>query len=272
MLNPIYAAERVLNELGINSPKDLERIELIAWARGALVREKHLDGAEARLTVLGKRAVITISTTIRDPRRKRFSIAHELGHLELHRRWSSLMPCLSEDIDNWGDLRRSGADLEQEANEFAAALLLPERFLAPLCRGQDPSLDHVAELAEAFNVSLTATALRYLDFCDEPIAVVFSQDGRVKWFRGNKHFEELGLFVEVRSRLDPSSHAALFFQGRTIPTGPKQVDASAWLAPGRYRPDARIQEHSVAMPNYNAVLTLLWIDDDIEDDEDFVWL
>lgn len=276
MSNPFRAAQRVLDELGINDPKDLALLDLIAWERGALVRQMPLplEGAEARLSVVGRRAIITVSTSIEDPRRSRFSTAHELGHLEMHHRTTPLTLCLSEDINDWGS-HPSGVNLEREANEFASALLLPERFFAHLCQEREPSLDYISQLAHTFNVSLTATALRYLQFSDEPLAVVFSQDSQIEWFRGSRDFQELredlGVFVDVRSRLDPSSHAAKFFQGESVPMGPKPVDACAWFLPGRYRSDATIQEESVAMPTYNAVLTLLWVDEDIEQESDFLW-
>lgn len=261
-----YAAEQVLDKLNITDRHDLQLLEYIAWERGALVRERHLDGAEARLTVVGNKAMITISTAVTDPRRKRFSIAHELGHLEMHRHKSHLSLCTIEDLNNW-KIRQGDSNLEQEANEFAAALLLPERFFAPLCKREAPSLDFISELGEIFNVSLTATALRYLDYCGEPCTVVFSQDQCVKWFRGNKQFATLELFIEVRERLDPSSLANSLFQNSTSRKSSKRVRASAWFAEGQYRQDATVQECSLAMPGYNAVLTLLWVDDDIEDDD-----
>jgi hypothetical protein len=180
--------------------------------------------------------------------------------------------CSSQDINDWGEWK-TDINLEREANEFAAALLLPERFFASLCKGEDPSLDLVSRLAEAFNVSLTATALRFLRFCDETCAVVFSQDGYIKWLQGSEEFErvheDVGLYIGVRSKLDPSSLAASFFQGRTARPSPKRVDASAWFEPDRYRSDATVVEQSWTMPQYNAVLTLLWVDDDIEDENGF---
>jgi Zn-dependent peptidase ImmA (M78 family) len=274
IIQPVLLAERVLDELGIDNPGDLEHLDLIAWERGALIQERHLDGAEARVTVAGRRAVITVSTAIKDIRRKRFSIAHELGHFEIHRRSILLALCLSDDLNDWGEQQLS-TNREREANEFAAALLLPERFFSPLCLNPEPSIDYLTELADCFNVSLTATALRYVQFCDEPVAVVFSQDNRIKWFQGSKDFkelgEELGVFVDVRSRLDPSSGAVKFFQGHPIPVGWRRVDASAWFRPGRYRTNATIQEQSIAMPSYNAVLTVLWVDDDIEPKQGFMW-
>jgi Zn-dependent peptidase ImmA (M78 family) len=58
--------------------------------RGALVRDENLNGAEARLVIFGDRAIISASTHIIEPLQRRFAIAHEIGHLELHRQISSL--------------------------------------------------------------------------------------------------------------------------------------------------------------------------------------
>ncbi len=265
MTLPHYAVESVLSDLNIVKPRDLYQIELIALARGALVKERQLDGSEARLAVVGKKAIITVSASIQDPRRKRFSIAHELGHLEMHRHKSSLAFCTEQDINNWG-IQQSSTNLEKEANEFAAALLLPERFFAHLCGIEAPSLDFIANQANDFNVSLTATALRYLYFCKEPCAIIFSQDGIIKWFHSSKEFADVNVFIEVQNRLDPSSLAISFFQQGTIQKTPKQVRASAWFEPGPYHQDATIQEQSWSMPAYNAVLTLLWINEIIEED------
>jgi hypothetical protein len=266
MADSVAAAERVLNEVGITRVEDLSLLELIAWERGALVRSTYLTGAEARIAMAGERAIITVSTTVRDSRRRRFSVAHELGHLEMHRTEGGLAFCVSTDIDEWPS-HQADAGREQEANQFAAALLLPERFFKPLCRKKEPSLDLVAELADRFDVSLTATALRYLQFCNEACAVVFSRDRDIQWFRGSKYFDELRVFIPVARPLDQSSLAASFFQGDSLRTTRTRVYASTWFAPGRYNSDATIYEQSWSMPSYNAVLTLLWVADDIEEDD-----
>lgn len=245
----------------------MEHIELVAWARGALVLDDKLEGAEARLAAVSQRAIITVSSAVKDPRRRRFSIAHELGHWEMDRYTSELSVCTTDDLNNWIP-QPSKPDREQQANEFAAALLTPEQFFAPLCQDQDPSFELISDLADRFNVSLMATAMRYVRFTSEPCAIVFSKDGLVKWFSGSKDFNDLGLFIEVRVKPDPSSLAASFFQGRSISPSQRNVSASVWLAPGHYRKNAKIREQALTMPNYNSVLTLLWIDEDIKDEDD----
>lgn len=266
MALPHYAAERVLDDLKVTSPADLLALDSIAWARSALVLYRDLRGAEARLVIFGRKAIITISNTVSDSRRRRFSVAHEMGHLELHRRHSSVFLCSSEDIENW-EKRETDTNLEREANSFAAALLLPNRFVTSRCKGKEPSLHLVSELAAAFHVSLTATAIRYLQFCEEPCAVVFSKDGYMKWFQASQGFKELGFFIPAPGPLDAASLAGRFFRGYTIRETPRRITAACWFEPGPYRPEATILEQSWAMPGYNAVLTLLWIDQDIEDED-----
>jgi Zn-dependent peptidase ImmA (M78 family) len=266
LASPSVIAQRIIEKLGISKPQDLENLELIAWERGALVLNDKLEGAEARLAAVSQRAIITVSCAVKDVRRRRFSIAHELGHWEIDRYASELSVCTTDDLNNWMP-QPSKPNREQEANEFASALLMPEQFFAPLCQDQDPSFELISDLADRFKVSLTATAMRYVRFTSETCATVFSKDGLVKWFNGSTEFSDLGVFIEVRVKPDPSSLAASFFQGRSIPSSQRNISASVWLAPGHYRKNARIKEQALAMPNYNSVLTLLWIDEDIEDED-----
>ena len=149
--------------------------------------------------------MITISRQIGDRRRKRFSIAHELGHMEL-REWLVSTWCLKEDIENWR--QRANAELETEANQFAAALLMPSKMMAPMWADRDASLDLVRSLTEVFDTSLTATAIRLVDQTTENVVVIMSQAGRVRWFHGSSTFNELssnlGLFIDIEPSLTPT--------------------------------------------------------------------
>ena len=104
-------------------------------------------------------------------------------------------------------------------------------------------------ISDTFDTSLTATALRFLDFTKEPVAV-----------------------VDVRGKLGQRSKAANFFifSGRALPQRWERVPASDWFKEGKYSQDAYISERSVGMPKYNSILTLLWIDDVLYDD-DILW-
>jgi len=261
MVSPAYAVNGVLDDLGIHSASDLRYLDLIAFARGAVVRRRSLHGAEARLTVLGTRSVITISDSISNPQRQRFSVGHELGHLEMHRFRRKVFFCVAEDISDWQG-QRVEASLEKEANEFAAALLMPERFFVPSCDDTDPCWETVEKLAEEFDTSLTATALRYVQFCETPCAVVFVQNCRVRWFRGSTSFRESGAFIDVRARLDPATMTSRYLGGGSVRMQPHRVNASTWLQNWRPGQGSSVMEQYRPYPAADAVLSLIWFDSD----------
>jgi Zn-dependent peptidase ImmA (M78 family) len=260
---PDARATTLLRNLGITQPSEIS-VDDIAWMRGALVRDENLKGAEARLVTFSNRAIISISTHIIEPGRRRFAIAHEIGHLELHRQISSLALCVVSDLDLRPLEESAYPQSEQEANIFASALLMPDFLFRPGCQKPAPSLSVIEQLAENFGTTLTATALRYIAFCPERCAVVFSQDRCIRWYKPTADF---GFHIPVRETLDPYSLAIDFFDGKSIPDRMETVDASTWLR-GRYRSNAMIKEESRSLPKYNAVLSLLWIHEEIEPDPD----
>lgn len=99
----------------------------------------------------------------RSPGRRRFTIAHEIGHLILH------VPVSNELFyDRPGDIREidespGGEELpelrrrEREANVFARELLMPEPLLSEQARATGFNLP---ALAERFEVSVPAMRLR----------------------------------------------------------------------------------------------------------------
>ena len=95
--------------------------------------------------------------------RQRFSIAHELGHLFLHMKypheeWLALPVGVSYN-------RESGSCTvaEIEANEFAAAFLMPEdsfRKIAKKSINADGSYYNLDEITKHFNVSVCSASYR----------------------------------------------------------------------------------------------------------------
>ena len=134
---------------------------------------------------------------------------------------------------------------------------------------RDPSFDAIAELAGLFEVSLTATARRFTEYTPEACAVVYSEKGYVKWFHGSREFDQLELFIDVRGDVHHDALADIFFRKHESIARRGRVKASAWFTGGDYRSNATILEHSIPMPSYDAVLSLLWIDDDISSDSDY---
>jgi Zn-dependent peptidase ImmA (M78 family) len=101
-------------------------------------------------------------------KRKRFSLAHELGHYVLHHREGKVhvdkTVFFRNDIPNKEDRR-----MEREANVFASELLMPENLVrksfSSICSGeilysQWDQDELPSEMAEQFQVSLSAMVIR----------------------------------------------------------------------------------------------------------------
>ena len=92
--------------------------------------------------------------------RTRFTLAHELGHYYLDEHRLALSGGRVEAHPSCCDYE-SPILAEQEADHFAANLLMPSARFAAAARGAAPGLEGVLSLAGRFGTSLTATAIRY---------------------------------------------------------------------------------------------------------------
>lgn len=101
--------------------------------------------------------------------RRRFTIAHELGHYELHRDLSHLFIDKNFKVmfrNTNAEVQTQDALYEQEANSFAAALLMPENLLNVEIENVGFDLgseESIKTLAKRFNVSTTAMHYRMLN-------------------------------------------------------------------------------------------------------------
>lgn len=264
---PEIYAQQVITALRISSIEDLHLTEEIAWQRGAIILEEKLAGSEARLIICRPRSIITVSTTIVDSNRRRFGATHEIGHMEMHRQQCSVFNCSKSDLDSGGINELVNPSMEHEANEFASHLLMPDQFFSPLCREADPNLLVIRDIADKFRVSLTAAVLRFIRISQEPLALVMSTNGQIKWFEANEDFLKLGLFVDIGKQVDRRTIAHRAFQGVPITNDPHQVPLSSWVRPGRYHPKATITEQTLPMPNYKSALSFLWVNEVIDGDD-----
>lgn len=250
-----HAARVVLSELGIAHPTEVA-LDNIAYLRGALVVDMPLRGAQGRLLRLGTNATISVSSSIAYPQRRRFVIAHELGHLEIHRHVNQLEACDESKINELYDM-----GTEREANAFAGELLMPTALWRKRTDVRRPNLEVVAALADEFQVSFTAAAIRFVKLCPERCCVVFSQRGRVYWAAYSPDF---GYRIEQRVKLDSYTLASDYFIKGNVTNRPETVSASAWINGPRIRSDEVLTEHCRPLPSLEAVLSLLWIPSDAD--------
>ncbi|MGH1588580.1 ImmA/IrrE family metallo-endopeptidase [Methylobacterium phyllosphaerae] len=154
--------------LGILRIEDLDTVEF----EGGLVT----DAKRSEGTILAKRGG--------EPRR-RFTIAHQLGHFLMAHHvpdQPGRFLCKSSDLlrvtAKEGDQRQRR---EVEANRFATLMLMPPHLLrGAMATFRKPDLEHVRVLARDFAVGKAAAARAYVQYHPERIAIVVAGDGRVQ--------------------------------------------------------------------------------------------
>lgn len=136
----------------------------VAKAAGVVVKFGALPDELSGFLMHDSGEVILGVNSLHSPRRQAFTIAHELGHHLLHPRTNFV----DHKILYFRDSRSSQAvdTQEMEANEFAAELLMPSRFLAKLLKGETVDLeddDRIEVLAKKLGVSTQALTFRLIN-------------------------------------------------------------------------------------------------------------
>jgi predicted transcriptional regulator len=141
-------AEKLLRAAGIDrEPIDLR--DVVSALNLGLVHSAHEPfSPEASLVPCGDTHAIVLRGT-GDERRRRFTIAHEIGHFVLHPR--RVAP------ERGGAVNEAMKIQEREADRFAAELLMPEHLVRKAV--QDEGAD-VRRLAERFEVNEQAMSVR----------------------------------------------------------------------------------------------------------------
>jgi len=186
--------------------------------------------------------------------RARFSIGHELGHYYIPEHRDALLRGLSHN-STAGFI--CSDTFEREADEFAAALLVPRSYLDQrLNRRGFLTLKEVSRLAAEWKASLTSTAIRYVKYTPEACAVVLSQRGRILYYIASDELAASG-FKRLSIPCVPRDSATAilgagnrdnnFLEGSTT--------CEAWF-PAHWS-NAKVWEESFPLGYTNIVLTLL---------------
>lgn len=212
-------AEALLQELGVTEPSEID-LEAIAHYLNAQVRFRALEGCEARIIGCGNSAIITVNSRS-SRRRKRFSIAHELGHWRYHR--GKCLACRAEEYRP-----RDMQSDERVADSYAAQLLMPSYLFKPSARKLGKlNFKTIDALADLFDTSQTATAICAVESDHVPAVLICHGPRGRKWFTRSPSVPEKWF---PQSDLDSASFAfGVQFDRRSDDASPRKIGADAWF-------------------------------------------
>ena len=256
-MKPAKTAEAILKSL------DLWRLPVypiaIAKIEGIeLLPDKFGDGFDGRIRFIKEIDSFAISYREQGPGRSlgrvRFTLAHELGHYYLHKPYLLGGECHSSKTNFV-----SKDKMEEEADEFAASLLMPMELFRDriqLLRSGVASLGNLCRLADdVFNTSVTSTVRRYCQSDVEPCAAVFSENGRVRWCIFSEDMRRTGMgFIEFGSNLPEASHTAKL-DDPSLSEVEGSIEPWQWFDSPRF--EGRLWEEAMRLGQTGLVLTYL---------------
>ncbi len=268
-LNSFKAAAKILTWLdamgSLTLPIDLELVRQMLpdtpFGRGTSIKEpanltwNASEGALVRNPENHAEWGIFVNPKARAERR-RFTVAHELGHFVLHRATQATFNCDKESVYTGIDTLKA---IEREADDFASNLLMPGNMLRDRIDGKRIDIYLLGALAKEFGVSIEAMCIRLVKYTEQRAVLVYWDNGFLKyqWPSG----EARRTRVRLRKTADPQEpilgtlaadeEIAQEWDGVDMP-------ASAWCT--SEASDIRLRELKHTYADGNRVLSLLMLE------------
>lgn len=233
-------------------------------------RDSAKPGVSGFLMRVGNQFGIYYASHIRNDGFIRFSVAHELGHYYLAGHSEALFvngKCLHESRSGF----ISGDKHERQADFFAAGLLMPENLFREALNDAGSGFSAIESLKDLCQTSITATAIRYAKFTDDPVAVIVSSGGKVDFcFLSNALAGVSGVRRLAKGSSLPSASCTADF-GRTAANVSAGAKEAAWASLDDWFEDApqvEMKEDVIGLGSDGKALTVLFSDQALEDDDD----
>lgn len=169
-------ASKIIQKARITKPNELSLEEIIYFIEGPEIVYEMLSGCEGKFISFDNISLIKINKEIKNEGRKRFTLAHELGHYILHQN-KNIITCTKRDMNDWTGMK----SIETEANYFASEILMPEKIFYERTRKERFSKNFLISLSQEFNTSITSTALKFVEVGNDPIFLICSSNGNIIW-------------------------------------------------------------------------------------------
>jgi hypothetical protein len=201
---------------------------------------------------------IMYSTRFQNNGFRRFTVGHELGHyfLEGHPEYLFKDGCTVH-TSTTGFV--SDDRYEQEADAFAASLLMPKPLFSEAAANVGNGLNAVIAMATLCEMSLTSTAIRYARLITEPVAVVLSMNRKVLFsimsptLRAQRNLT----WLKKGSGVPPSTLTFHFAGDSTNIQNARTASGHATLDDWFDGPDTEINEEVIGLGEYGRTLTVL---------------
>ena len=191
--------------------------------------------------------------------RIRFTFAHELGHYIIDEHRNALkqpgasphpsFPLVSQD-----------SMIEREADHFASCLLLPENRIKKDVFRKKFNAALINEISSKYNVSYTATLLRFIALGNHPVMVVCSRNGTIVWHRETHDFPFPFPLYGHKGRVPENTSAGeYFYEKKKNQNRAEIVFAGDWFSVySKSDQNRKLLEYCYYFDGMNQVVSVIW--------------
>lgn len=257
-------AKALLEEIGFDEITDIP-MDIFVAALGATLVEEKLSSSDGKIIRGKSKTLIKINSEIQFEERKRFTIAHEVGHYLLHDKLDLEVHNETANTLNWFNSAEQQAKKgiqEWEANDFASELLMPEDTIRKVTYRRKFSPDLVKELSERFKTSLTSIIYRLLTLNIYPLFVVFINNGAVKYWSKSD-----GYWIKIKdiTKLGPpeDSVAQEYIDAKydflySSSDKAQQIYKSTWFELKDDEDDSVFFEYCIPYKQLKTIISMVW--------------
>ena len=142
-------------------------------------------GIEGACKSLGAKRLVVLKPNLESIQKERFTLAHEIGHLLIHH--NSYL-CKSDFFSTY----RTQNEKEQEANDFAAELLLPQKAVVNILGKHDLTFSLIQKVADTYQTSISVAAIRLMQLFQDDAVLLFHDGTRIIWkVRSDNCFQKI---------------------------------------------------------------------------------
>ena len=214
MNNPTKIVNELIYDYNLNIEEAIDIEDLISKMNIRLVSTELEEGILGASKVEGLKRLIVISSKVYNEEQKRFTLAHELGHILIHRGTHYFS---KEDLSTICTSKQK----EDEADRFAVELLLPSKIIRNIIKENDVNFELIKQISKKYRTSLTSTAIRVAELTNENIILLYHKNNTIKWW----HKSNGEIFFNERYK---GIDLARIEQERDIPS--RNVELNLWLS------------------------------------------
>ena len=257
-----HRAKQLLKDIGYDEITNVP-MDMLVSGLGATLIETPLNNSDGKIIRGKSKTLIKINSNIPYPKKRRFTIAHEIGHLILHEK----LEIHNENTNtlNWfkntEDQAKKGIQ-EWEANDFASELLMPEYLFRDFCYKKPFNPQLIQALSDRFKTSITSTLFRIQRLNIYPVTIVFIHNGIVKyWLKSTDTRYFIKNITNLAPPQDSVAQEYLDADYNFVYTGEEKTQnifKSTWFELKNDESDSGFYEYCIPTKQYKNIISVIW--------------